>query len=88
MLASASLVDCDALIHIFGMKTIGPDQDFDLHAKPRRITLCAAMVRNWFQGVAMMGLDSMFRIFLNVMRGEQGKEYHQSRIAFPSGQSV
>lgn len=63
VLASASVVDCDALIHTFDIKTIGPDQESECQKKPHRIILCATMVRSLFQGVALTGLDSMPIVF-------------------------
>ena len=63
VLASANVVDCDALIHIFDIKSIGPDQESECQKKPHRIILCATMVRSRYQSVALIGLDSMPIVF-------------------------
>jgi hypothetical protein len=64
VLASASLVDRDALMHILDdTKTIDPDPETERLKRPSRIILIAIIVKNRLQGVALIGLDSMSVVF-------------------------
>lgn len=74
VLASASVVDRDALIHIFDTKTIDPAAKPRRRKKPRRMILCVTTVSSRFQGVALIGLDSVpvGFIFSGVVGEKQG----------------